>query len=104
MALTTPQRFGAYFVGNSASGCIIVSIILGVRGLPHPPEPPPPGVIRREVPGMLSQWMQNHQPIFRADLSSCRNLDDLHAPNRDAGHRTRCVVVTGLDPRSIYPG
>jgi hypothetical protein len=24
--------------------------------------------------------------------------DDLHAPNRDANTRTRCVVVTGLDP------
>jgi hypothetical protein len=95
MALTTPQRFGAYFAGFGL-GCIIVSIILSIRGLPHPPVPPPPGVIRREVPGALTQWMQNHQHI-EGDFVLTQS-DDLHAPTHEAGLATRCVVVPGLDP------
>jgi hypothetical protein len=95
MDLTTPQRIGAYFAGFGL-GCIMVSVILTLRGLPHAPEPPPPGVIRREVPGMLSQWMQSHLPILGDFVLS--QSDDLHTPNRDPAFRTRCVVVTGLDP------
>src|SRR5271170_2804641 len=62
MSLSTAQRFGAYFTGFGL-GCVLVGIYLSVRGLPHPPEAPPPGVIRRETPGALAQWMATGTPI-----------------------------------------
>ena len=95
MALSNSQRFGAYFLGLGL-GCIIVSIILRVRGMPHPPEEPPPGVIRREVPGAFAQLMQNHQHIEGDFVLS--QSDDLHAASHAAGQDIRCAVVPGLDP------
>ncbi len=95
MSLTTSQRFGAYFIGFGL-GCVLVSIYLSVRGLPHPPEPPPPGVIRREVPGALAQMMLSGTPIDGDFVLSHDDSRTLAAPA--AGRFTRALVVAGLDP------
>ena len=94
MALSTSQRFGAYFIGVGL-GCVVASIIWSIHGLPHAPELPPPGTIRREAPGALSQWVQNHQHIQGEFVLS--QSDDLHAASHEGGQTTRCVVVKGLD-------
>jgi hypothetical protein len=95
MSLTTPQRFGAYFIGFGL-GCVLISIYFSVRGLPHPPEPPPPGVIRREVPGALAQMMLAGAPIDGDFVLSSDDSRTMAVPA--AGRFTRALVVTGLDP------
>jgi hypothetical protein len=64
-----------------------------MRGLPHPPEPPPPGVIRREVPGALAQTVKGGAP-FHADSV----LSEFKTPPAADGTHTRAFVVEGLDP------
>jgi hypothetical protein len=95
MSLSTPQRFGAYFIGFGI-GCVLVSIYFSVRGLPHAPEPPPPGVIRREVPGALAQWMLSGMPIEGDFVLS--HDDNRTTGGANAGRFTRALVVPGLDP------
>jgi len=95
MSLSTKQRYGAFSIG-AGIGCVLAVIYFSARGLPHPPELPPPGVIRREVPGVILQWMQNGQPIAGDFVLS--QMDSRQAGGVSAGRFSRFVVVAGLDP------
>jgi hypothetical protein len=95
MSLTNRQRYGAIFTGL-AIGCVLSALILGKRGLPHPPPPPDPGVIRREVPGIVAQWMEKGQPI-EGDFV----MSEATGPAAGAGGRVRALVVPGLDEGAL---
>jgi hypothetical protein len=95
MSLSSKQRYGAFFTGVGL-GCVMAAIYFGARGLPHAPEPPPPGVIRRQVPGVLAEMMQTGRPITGEFVLS--QLDDQHIRTHDSGTFRRWVVVPGLDP------
>jgi len=99
MSLTTRQRIGAYFIGFGI-GCVLVAIIFTIRGLPHSAqaEPPPPGVIRREVPGVLGQMMQAGQPIAGDFVLSLEDSRKSGKIDPDTGRFSRAIVVAGLDP------
>jgi hypothetical protein len=97
MSLTTQQRFGAYFTGFGI-GCVLVGIYLSARGLPHSPEPPAPGVIRREVPGALAQWMITGAPVDGDFILSHDDNRTTGGADAATGRFTRALVVSGLDP------
>ncbi len=99
MSLTLRQRFGAYFIGFGI-GCVIVAIIFSIRGLPHKSEyePPAPGVIRRQVPGVLAQLAQSGQPIEGDYVLSREDSRKLGRIDPATGRFYRAVVVAGLDP------
>jgi hypothetical protein len=92
MELSSRRRWVIYFIGV-AIGCVISAIILGQRGLPHPGQTPEPGVIRREVPGVIGELMADGRPLEGDFVIS---TDD-GTPAAD-GSRLRAVVVPGLDP------
>lgn len=95
MALTSQQRYGAFFIGVGL-GSVVAVIYFTVRGLPHPAELPEPGVIRRQVPGAVSQWMSGGLPITGSFVLS--QADARTAGGSGASQFSRFVVVTGLDP------
>jgi hypothetical protein len=95
MALSTQQRYIAFFGGVGVS-CVLLTIYFGVRGLPQPPELPAPGVIRREVPGAVLQWMAESKPIEGAFVLS--QDDARKAGGVSSGRFSRFLVVPGLDP------
>lgn len=95
MSLTSQQRYGAFFIGVGI-GCVLVTIYFGVRGVPQPPELPPPGVIRREVPGAVLQWMTENKPIEGPFVLS--QADARKAGGVSSGRFSRFLVVPGLDP------
>jgi len=97
MSLTTRQRFGAYFTGFGI-GCLLVGIYLSMRGLPHTPEPTPPGVIRHETPGALAQWMLRGAPIDGDFILSHDDNRTTGGADAATGRFIRAVVVSGLDP------
>ena len=96
MSLTMPQRLGAYFTGFGI-GCILVGVYLAVRGLPQQPAPPPPGVIRREVPGALAQWVLSGSPIDGDFVLSHDDNRTTGGADAATGKFTRALVVAGLD-------
>ncbi len=95
MALTSQQRYGAFFIGVGI-GCVLVTIYFGVRGMPKPPEPLPPGAVRREVPGAVLQWVAEGQPIEGKFVLSFK--DARSGAGVSTGRFSRFVVVSGLDP------
>jgi hypothetical protein len=97
MSLSTRQRFGAYFTGFGL-GCLLVTIYLSMRGLPHTPEPTPPGVIRHETPGALAQWMLRGAPIDGDFILSHDDNRTTGGADLASGRFTRSLVVSGLDP------
>ncbi len=99
MSLSTRQRFGAYFIGFGI-GCVIVAIIFTLRGLPQKPgfEPPAPGVVRREVPGMLAQLALSGRPIEGEYVLSHEDSRTAGGLDPATGRFSRAIVVAGLDP------
>jgi hypothetical protein len=95
MALTSKQRFGAFFIGVGI-GCVFLTLYYSVRGLPKVAGPPPPGVIRRQVPGVILQWMAPGQPIAGNFVLS--EADSRDGGGASAGRFSRFVVIAGLDP------
>ena len=102
MSLTTRQRFGAYFIGFGI-GCVICAVIFTIRGLPHKAdyEPPAPGVIRRQVPGVLAQLAQSGQPIEGEYVLSHEDSRMLGGIDPATGRFYRAIVVAGLDQGSF---
>lgn len=94
MSLSTQQRYIAFFGGVGVS-CLLLTIYFGIRGLPQPSQLPPPGVIRREVPGAVLQWMSENKPIEGPFVLS---HDDTRTIGGSGPRFTRRVVVSGLDP------
>jgi hypothetical protein len=95
MSMPTRQRLIVLSVGF-AMGCVIVGIVLRHRGLPHRPQAADPGVERRMVPGVLSEWTKSGKPIEGDFIVS-----EAPGPLAPDGSRTRGVVVPGLDPDSF---
>ncbi len=95
MSMPTRQRLIVFSVGF-AMGCVIVAIVLRHRGLPHRPVAPDPGVERRIVPGVLSEWTKSGKPV-EGDFV----VSEAPGPLAPDGSRTRAVVVPGLDPGSF---
>ncbi|HVU38977.1 MAG TPA: hypothetical protein VHC95_11635 [Opitutales bacterium] len=95
MALTSKQRYGAFFIGVGL-GSVLAVIYFTIRGLPQPPVLPEPGVIRRQVPGAVSQWMSGGMPITGAFVLS--QADSRAGGGSGPDQFSRFVVVTGLDP------
>jgi hypothetical protein len=75
-----------------------VTIYVSVRGLPHQPEAPPIGVIRREVPGALAQWMANGTLVDGDFILSHMDTRVTGGADPVTGKFARAVVVAGLDP------
>jgi len=92
MLMTTKQRVATFCFGI-AMGCVVATLILGRHGLPKAPERPDEGVIRREVPGAVTQWMQMGVPIEGDFILS----ESIGAASAD-GQILRWIVVPGLDP------
>ncbi len=95
MALSSKQRYGAFFIGVLI-GCTFLTIYYGARGLPSTPTLPPPGTIRRQVPGVVLQWMADGKPIAGDFILS--QSDSRQGGGVSSGRFSRFVVLSGLDP------
>jgi hypothetical protein len=95
MELTGKQRLKAYAMGALGGG-VLMGLLLWHHGLPKPVVLPEPGVERRQVPGILAQWMATGQPVEGSFVVS-----QMMEPRAANGTRVCAVVVPGLDDGSF---